>query len=170
MGFYISLLNNYIRHLHLYQFYVRKTKYIQESLASTSILFPLPLPITLSNYFISWFLKCHPYTHTTLPEINLKYYIYFLNIYSFIHSFIQLCWVLVVACEIFCCGMWDLVPWPGSKPRPPALGIWSLSHWTTREVPIYTFYLHFFPIKHLIELITPWPYIKIGFFLFIATY
>ena len=25
--------------------------------------------------------------------------------------------------------MWDLVP------RPPALGVWSLSHWTTREVP-----------------------------------
>ena len=110
----------------MYQFYVRKTKYIEESLASTSILFTLPLPITLSNYFISWFLKCHPYTHTTLPEINLKYYIYFLNIYSFIHSFIWLCRVLVVACEIFCCGMRDLVPWPGSKPRPPALEAWSL--------------------------------------------
>ena len=33
------------------------------------------------------------------------------------------------------CGMWDLVPWPGIKPEPPALGVWSLSHWTTREVP-----------------------------------
>ena len=33
------------------------------------------------------------------------------------------------------CGMWDLVPWPGIKPWPPALGAWSLSHWTTREVP-----------------------------------
>ena len=33
------------------------------------------------------------------------------------------------------CGMWDLVPWPGIEPRPPALGVWSLSHWTTREVP-----------------------------------
>ena len=32
------------------------------------------------------------------------------------------------------CDMWDLVPWPGMKPRPPALGAWSLSHWTTREV------------------------------------
>ena len=31
--------------------------------------------------------------------------------------------------------MWDLVPWPGVKPRPPALGTWSLSHWTTREAP-----------------------------------
>ena len=25
--------------------------------------------------------------------------------------------------------MWDLVPW-----EPPALEVWSLSHWTTREV------------------------------------
>ena len=32
-----------------------------------------------------------------------------------------------------------LVPWPGFKPRPPALGAWNLSHpfiGTTREVPI----------------------------------
>ena len=27
--------------------------------------------------------------------------------------------------------MWDLVPWPGIKPRPPALGAQSHSHWTT---------------------------------------
>ena len=26
------------------------------------------------------------------------------------------------------------IPWPGIKPRSPALGAWSLSHWTTREV------------------------------------
>ena len=33
------------------------------------------------------------------------------------------------------CGMWDLVPWRGIEPGPPALGAGSLSHWTTREVP-----------------------------------
>ena len=33
------------------------------------------------------------------------------------------------------CGMWDLVPWWGIEPRPPALEAQSLSHWTTREVP-----------------------------------
>ena len=37
------------------------------------------------------------------------------------------------------CGMWDLVPWPGIKPGPPALGVLSLSHWTTREVPTHLF-------------------------------
>ena len=33
------------------------------------------------------------------------------------------------------CGKWDLVPRPGIKLRPPALGAWSLSHWTAREDP-----------------------------------
>ena len=37
---------------------------------------------------------------------------------------------------IFSCSMWDLVPWPRIKPMPHASGAQSLSHWTTREVPI----------------------------------
>ena len=28
------------------------------------------------------------------------------------------------------CGKQDLVPWPGIKPRPPALGAQSLGHWS----------------------------------------
>ena len=32
--------------------------------------------------------------------------------------------------------MWDLVPWPEIRPGSLALGAWSLSHWTTREVPM----------------------------------
>ena len=45
---------------------------------------------------------------------------FFLNIYFYL--FLWLCWVLVVACKIFSCGMWtlscgmwDLVPWPGNE-------------------------------------------------------
>ena len=30
--------------------------------------------------------------------------------------------------------MWNLVPLLENKPRPPALGVWRLSHWNTREV------------------------------------
>ena len=30
------------------------------------------------------------------------------------------------------CSMRNLVPWPRIKPEPPALEVWSLSHWTTR--------------------------------------
>ena len=40
------------------------------------------------------------------------------------------------------CGMWDLVPWPGIEPRPPALRAQSLSCWTSREVP-YRYILNF---------------------------
>ena len=40
-----------------------------------------------------------------------------------------------MACWIFSCGVWDLVPWPEIEPRPPELGAQSLNHWTTREVP-----------------------------------
>ena len=31
------------------------------------------------------------------------------------------------------CGMWYLVPWPGSKPGPPALGAWSFSQWSMTD-------------------------------------
>ena len=54
------------------------------------------------------------------------------------YLFIYLFWlrrVLVAAC------MWDLVPRPGIKPGPPTLGAWSLTHWTTREVPEVYFLL-----------------------------
>ena len=34
------------------------------------------------------------------------------------------------------CGIWDLVPWQGLEPGPPALGARSLCHQTTREVSI----------------------------------
>ena len=40
------------------------------------------------------------------------------------YLFIWLCWVLVVALRIFCCGMYDLIPWPGIEP-------WPL-HWELR--------------------------------------
>ena len=36
--------------------------------------------------------------------------------------------------------MWGLVPWQRVEPRPPALGVWSLSHWTGREVPCIWFF------------------------------
>ena len=37
-------------------------------------------------------------------------------------------------------SMWDLVPQPGIEPRPPAFGVWSPSHWTTKEVFLKTIY------------------------------
>ena len=70
-------------------------------------------------------------------------------IYSFFFYF--LIFIYLAASGFNCsmqtvrCSMWDLVPWPGIEPRPPALGTWSLSHCTTREVPgpcVYLFLLN----------------------------
>ena len=47
-------------------------------------------------------------------------------------------WVLVVIL-IFTCGMWDLVPQPGTEPGTLQRGVRSLSRWTTREVPGFSF-------------------------------
>ena len=41
--------------------------------------------------------------------------------------------------QTFIFGLWDLVSRAGIEPRPPALEAWTLSHWTTREVPIVSF-------------------------------
>ena len=37
------------------------------------------------------------------------------------------------------CRVRDLIPWPGIEPGPLCLGVPSLSHWTSREVPIANF-------------------------------
>ena len=51
--------------------------------------------------------------------------------------FYYILFVLDFSCSMWTLswGMWDLVPWPEIKPRTPALGVQSLSRWTTREVP-----------------------------------
>ena len=46
---------------------------------------------------------------------------------------------LVVPCELLVVArMWALVPGPGIKPGPPALGAQRLNHCATREVLAYT--------------------------------
>ena len=94
-----------------------------------------------------WGLSCFPDlgfsdSPTSLHEDGFTFPS-FLNKYLFIYLFIiylfRLRQVLVAACGIFIVArMRDLVPWPGIKPGPPALGAQSLTHWTTREVPAST--------------------------------
>ena len=59
----------------------------------------------LLHLFLYWFRRCC----LNSAKTTLK------NIYIWLH--------------------WLLVPWPGIEPGPPALRAWSVSHWTTREVP-----------------------------------
>ena len=53
----------------------------------------------------------------------------FIFIYVWLHQDLD------VACRIFSCGTWNLVPQPGIEPRPPASGAQRLSHWATRDIP-----------------------------------
>ena len=46
-----------------------------------------------------------------------------------------------MAAQGLSCGMWDLVPQPGIKPRGPALSDQSLGHWTTSGVPHVSFWV-----------------------------
>ena len=88
--------------------------------------------IVFSNYYKRYMLKqfkkkvgANLKQRMKVNDANLLKY----NIYSVIlNLFLWLCWVLVAACGIY-------FPDQGSNPGPPALGAWSLSHWTTREVP-----------------------------------
>ena len=71
----------------------------------------------------------------------------FLSLLFIFICFFWLHWVIVVACRIVSCRIWtlsystwDLLPWTGIEPRPLALGKWSLSHWTTREVPCFLYF------------------------------
>ena len=76
------------------------------------------------------------------PSVSSKLYAKFVFCFWLCRVLVALCGIgmwgfffSVAAYGIFSCGMWDLVPWPGIKPRPPVIWAQSLSHWTTREVP-----------------------------------
>ena len=87
-------------------------------------------------------LPCPPWTSASVVSVALK-------------KKIRLSQILVVARDVLDlrCGlqtlswdMWDLVPWPRVEPGPPALGVQSLSHWTTGEIPWW----------HLMSRMLPW--------------
>ena len=110
----------------------------------------------------------------TLPCFNCSvasfYWVFFKysNFKLFICLFIWLHQVLVTACKIFSCGlwslnysMWNLVSLTGMEPGPPALGAWSLIHWTSREVPVASIFLK----NSSYFLLLPWPLlIQVNFF------
>ena len=45
-------------------------------------------------------------------------------------------------------SIWGLVSWPGIEPGPPELGVQSLSHGTTRVVPVVLFLMHLWGEAH----------------------
>lgn len=55
--------------------------------------------------------------------------------------------ILVCVSVCVCLATWPsgiVVLWPGIKPVLPALGVWSINHWTAREVPLQTYWSEHF--------------------------
>ena len=63
--------------------------------------------------------------------------LFFLSDFFFFEKF----YFFYLALPVLSWSMWDLFPQPGIEPRPFTLGVWSLSHWTSREV----LFIFFFP-------------------------
>ena len=74
----------------------------------------LKMHLTLASYWTY---------HASCKCGELQFLFYLKNIYLFI----RLCQVSIALFKIFSCSIWNLVPWPGIKHRPPALGARSLS-------------------------------------------
>ena len=56
------------------------------------------------------------------------------NIYIYIYIYVCIYYIYVALPHLrFATG--DLIPQPRINPGFPSLGAWSLSHWSTREVP-----------------------------------
>ena len=78
---------------------------------------------------------CLSLCHITLSAGHLPHvlFLFFVHLHRFLAVALRAS-IFIAACWILSSGMWDLAPWPGIKPKPPALGVQSLSHWTSREV------------------------------------
>ena len=90
--------------------------------------FVVALP-TMQCDYVSLLLRMQ--NGTTFWKVAEQFFFFFLKLFKCIYLFIWLCQVLVAARKIFSCSMWD----PGINPdqRPPALGVWNLSHGLLRK-------------------------------------
>ena len=80
----------------------------------------------------------------------------FFTLNILIYFSMWLLWVFTAVCvffrcsmQILSCSMWDLVPWPRIQLGPLHWGMWSLSQWTTREVPNRLFLFQLFIMKRM---------------------
>ena len=85
--------------------------------------------------YVYIYIYMHKHTYIHVRWITMLHH-FFKRLFIWLHQ------ALAAAGRIFSCSiwplsccLWNLAPWPGIKPRPPAPGVWSLSRWTTREVP-----------------------------------
>ena len=98
------------------------------------LLTHLPFSWVQNPRLLVWGLCSDPLDRVTSPRVSLFLWFFSITTSDFIF------FPCLAACGI-------LVPWPGIKPMPPALGAWNFSHWTIREVPVISgfWYFPFFP-------------------------
>ena len=101
---------------------------------------PFPLPGNLLNPGIEPSFTLSPALagrfFTTLPPGKLismhDFYLeIFMDLFGCVRSYMRHAGSFIIAYKLLS------VPWPGTEPRPLLLEAWSLSHWTTREVPMH---------------------------------
>ena len=88
----------------------------------------ITLDISPYTYWLTAFLCIKPCTikHKGEKKIVDKSLLWrYVNLTKFFFFFFLPCYVAY--------GV--LVPWPGIKPVPSPLGVWSFNHWTAREIP-----------------------------------
>ena len=91
-----------------------------------------PGPVLISHHPAVFFFLINILPHLLSHSLHM---VMIFKKYLVIYLF-RLCQVLVAACELLVeARTWYLVPQPGIEPGSPALGVWSLTHWITREVP-----------------------------------
>ena len=95
------------------------------------------LPSTIFSVTDSYSIN---YPLSLMDSFLIFNYLLFIYLFWLCQVLVATCGLLLAACELSVAAcMRDLVPQPGIKPQPPALGVWRLIHWTTREVPSHGF-------------------------------
>ena len=173
MGLSICLILIYLlkRHPHLFQSEMLSTSRLpgQPSLSEdTKIHFKVIQEEAFSDIQTVPYTHTHTHTHThsfllflspatpgTSSSVQTLPRIYSLRIlHPIILQFISI-YICIVKCLVL--FLWPRhtvhrtwISWPGTEPRPPALGVWSLDHWTTRECAH-----HLFPeVRDYVEIIS----------------
>ena len=108
--------------------------------------------------FIGFWMLHYPCVPCSNPSWSWCIYIY---IYFFFFTVFDSIYWYFIACRSFSwgmwtlrCSMWYLVPRPGMESGPLAFRVRSLSQWTTKDVPLLSFFPPFSFIFDIINLPT----------------